>query len=233
MALLLITSQRIIFFPRQAIHASRAVDLTLRRVPLTVSAWVLTRINFNNCQCWTRTLSTLSIASSLSIFRHTYQIRPLTRTTLMATSILKSRSRAPLSLIWWHRQTTGLPYLSQILTLITLIMIIIACNSSLPSSILNYVPAKFRTNYWTFCFKHATQYFVLILYFHIYLVCVLSSFNYTSRSCWQFAIFLVLKEMIKIHFFLRPYLICSMFVPRRLIILTGPSSYSVPMLKVA
>ena len=69
--------------------------MTLRRVPLAVSAWIAmsTRINFNNR--WTRTLSTLSIALSLSLCRHTYQIRPLA--TLTATSMLKSR--VPPSLI--------------------------------------------------------------------------------------------------------------------------------------
>ena len=47
--------------------------MTYRRVPLAVSAWIamLTRINLNNR--WTRTISTVS--SSLSLFRHTYQIR--------------------------------------------------------------------------------------------------------------------------------------------------------------
>ena len=56
--------------------------MTYRRVPLAVSAWMamLTRINLNNR--WTRTISTVS--SSLSLFRHTYQIRPLA--TLSATS---------------------------------------------------------------------------------------------------------------------------------------------------
>ena len=56
--------------------------MTYRRVPLAVSAWMamLTRINLNNR--WTRTISTVS--SSLSLFRHTYQICPLA--TLSATS---------------------------------------------------------------------------------------------------------------------------------------------------
>ena len=123
MASIMTVSQRIIFFPRQTVHASRTVDMqtttkvvtSCRQVPLAWSI-VMSVIN-NGWSRWTPTLTLLSLTLFCQIMmrqRHSMETRTTTSCCMLKSLVQR-----------WALM--GLPHISQITTPITLIVITCDC----------------------------------------------------------------------------------------------------------